>query len=346
MTSHRHTATVASAGSGKTQRILDRALDAAADGKHVLITTYTIENRNQIERRISERAGAIPRNIDILTWYSFVINELCRPYQLSLLGDIGVINSLNFGGEPFKYAKKSERRFYLDKGGDVYRNRVSALALACNQASAGRVIDRLASIYAEIFIDEMQDLAGHDFDLLDVLLDSPINLHLVGDPRQALYFTDDSVKNKKYKGPEFVAWLQERKDTCALEWMHESHRCCQALLDWADRLFPEYQPSVSLHPGSREADGVIVIPREKVLEHVAALRDVAVLRQQKNTDTMGLPAINIGVSKGSTYSHVVLFGSGPMVAYAQGKLPLENLKQRGRLYVAVTRARYSVAIVV
>jgi DNA helicase-2/ATP-dependent DNA helicase PcrA len=313
--------------------------------RRVLITTYTIENRNQIERRIGAAAGAVPANIDILTWYRFVINELCHPYQLSFMGAIGVLGALNFGGTPSRYAKKTEPRFYIDASGDIYRNRLSALALVCNAKSGGKVLDRLASIYSEIFIDEMQDLAGHDFDLLDTMLGSPIDLHLVGDPRQALYFTDDSMKNKKYKGPQFVAWLEERADVCELEWMTHSHRCCQAILDWADQLFPEYEPSSSLRPESHDGDGVRVLPRTEVLEYVASHEDVTVLRQQKNTDTMGLSAVNIGVSKGSTYSHVVLFGSGPMTKYAKGELAVEELKQRSRLYVAVTRARFGVAIV-
>ena len=347
MTSVRHKAIIGSAGSGKTQRLIDLALAAAANGRRVLLTTYTIENRTQLEHRIAAALGAVPANIDILTWYRFVINELCHPYQLSFLGDIGVVGSLNFGGKPFLYAKKSERRYYLDKNGDVYRNRVSALALACNAASGGCVVDRLASIYSEIFIDEMQDLAGHDFDLLDILLKSPINLHLVGDPRQALYFTDDSIKNKKYKGPEFVAWLREHGAVCGLDWLKESHRCSQAILDWADVLFPEYEQSVTLHEKPHEGDGVFALPRGEVLSYVAQHGgDVKVLRHQKSTDTLGLPAINIGVSKGSTYPRVVLFGSGPMVNYFLGRLPVAELKQRSRLYVAVTRARHSVGIVI
>lgn len=83
-----------------------------------------------------------------------------------------------------------------------------------------------------------------------------------------------------------------------------------------------------------------------MLGFVAGRQDVVVLRQQKNTDTLGLAAINIGVSKGLTFPHVVIFGSGPMAAYARGELALEGLKQRSRLYVAVTRARFMAAIVV
>ncbi len=347
MTSPRHTAVIGAAGSGKTQQIIDRALAAAAQGRRVLITTYTIENRAQLERRIAAAAGTVPAEIDILTWYRFVINELCHPYQLAFLGKVGVVGSLNFGGEPFRYAKKTERQYYLDAHGDVYKDRASALALQCNEASAGQVVARLSSIYSGIFIDEMQDLAGHDFDLLDALLQSSVNLYLVGDPRQALYFTDDSLKNKKYKGPQFVSWLEERSSFCWLEWLTESHRCSQPILDWADQLFPEYEQSVSTHEVTHPGDGVFTLARDKVHSYLAEFgHEVTILRQQKNTDTMGLPAINIGVSKGSTYARVLLFGSGPMVKFVLGEIPLDQLKQRNRLYVAVTRARRSVAIVV
>lgn len=279
---------------------------AASSGHRVLVTTYTVENRNQLHRRISERFGAIPPNIDVITWYQLVINELCRPYQRSVLGEIGVPGSLNFSGRPLPYAKKTERRFYMDKGGDLYRNRVSAFALRCDEASGGAAITRLGEIYSHIFIDEMQDLAGHDFEILDRLLRSEMSVFLVGDPRQCLYFTDDSVNNKKYKGPRFVDWLKERSEVCSIEWLTESHRCCQAILEWADKLFPEFNSSSSLHGESRPSDGVHLISRQALRGYLAERENVIVLRPQKNTDTMGLPAVNIGVSKGSTYDHVVL----------------------------------------
>lgn len=347
MSSPRHTALIGSAGSGKTQRLLDQALASAASGRRVAITTYTIENRNQLERRIAEAVGTVPPNIDILTWYGFLLHELCRPYQLAFVGDVGVVASVNFKGDPFQYAKKTERRYYLDGHGNVYSDRLSALALACEAASEGCVTRRLASIWDGIYVDEMQDLAGHDFDLLDMLLASPVEVHMVGDPRQHLYAADDSMKNRKYKGPRFVAWLEERADRCAIEWLTDSHRCCQPILDWADALFPQYEPSTSLRDVIDETDGVFVIPRDEVYAYIKRFgAEVTVLRQQRNTDTMGLPSINIGVVKGATYERVVLFGSGPMAKYARGELAVEELRQRSRLYVAVTRARRSVVIVI
>lgn len=349
MTSPRHTATIGAAGSGKTQRLIDRALAAAADGKRVLITTYTIENRNQIERRVATACGAVSRNLDIITWYRFLINELCHPYQAAFLGQIGVVGSLYFENAPWeKFAEKTQPSYYLTKQGDVYKDRASALALVCNEYSGGKVMERLASIYSEIYIDEMQDLAGHDFDLLDLLMASPPTVHLVGDPRQALYFTDDSNKNKKYKGGSFVAWLKKRAAIVQIEWLNESHRCCQPILDWADALFEGYEPTTSLHAESQDGDGVHLLTRLQLAGYLEAHgAEITVLRRDKRNDTMGLSAINIGVSKGATYERVVLFGSKPMIRVASGKLSPDKLSpiERNRLYVAVTRARRSVVIV-
>jgi DNA helicase II / ATP-dependent DNA helicase PcrA len=60
---------------------------------------------------------------------------------------------------------------------------------------------------------------------------------------------------------------------------------------------------------------------------------------------MGLPAMNIGVSKGSTFDRVLIFPTKPMLKYIKSK-DLAALPAPERLYVAVTRARYSVAFVV
>ncbi len=57
--------------------------------------------------------------------------------------------------------------------------------------------------------------------------------------------------------------------------------------------------------------------------------------------------MNFGVSKGSDFDHVLIFPTKPMREFLQGGGPpkLKNLT-KARLYVAVTRARHSVAYVV
>jgi len=59
---------------------------------------------------------------------------------------------------------------------------------------------------------------------------------------------------------------------------------------------------------------------------------------------MGLPAINFGASKGRTYERVLIFPTKPMLDYL-ARSDISKLKDRSKFYVAVTRAKYSVAFV-
>jgi hypothetical protein len=55
--------------------------------------------------------------------------------------------------------------------------------------------------------------------------------------------------------------------------------------------------------------------------------------------------MNFGISKGSTFDRVLIFPTTPMRQYLEHRDP-SKLKRPESLYVAVTRARYSVAFVV
>jgi hypothetical protein len=69
-----------------------------------------------------------------------------------------------------------------------------------------------------------------------------------------------------------------------------------------------------------------------------------VLRENKNSDTLGLTGINIGVSKGSTYDGVLVFPTSTVIAYMKTQ-NLSTFKSVPRLYVAATRARFSAVFV-
>ena len=73
--------------------------------------------------------------------------------------------------------------------------------------------------------------------------------------------------------------------------------------------------------------------------------DPVVLRWNKNSDTLGLPAQNFGVVKGRSFDRVLIFPTEPMRKYLKKPDPAMSL-DRAKFYVAVTRARHSVAFVV
>lgn len=340
MPSHKNVAVIAAAGSGKTETVIDTAL--ARDGR-VLILTFTNENRHQIEERIVNKLGAIPENVEVRGWFEFLINECCRPYQTSLTNKVGFIGSLNFQGQrPLKVAR-SDSAYYFDRHRDMYRDGVADFAMSVQEASDGAVIDRLQRIYSTVLVDEVQDLVGYDLEVLELLLRSSIDVVLVGDLRQHTYSTNENRKNQKYRGAGFLHWLEERTDLCALEFRDVSHRCNQAICDFADELFPEFPPTKSLNAVETGHDGVFAISANEVSDYASEFAPT-VLRYNKRADTLGLRGMNIGVSKGRTFDRVLLFPTKPMMSYYKTR-DLEGFKTRELLYVAVTRARYSVTFV-
>jgi DNA helicase II / ATP-dependent DNA helicase PcrA len=342
MPSPENRAIVAVAGACKTQTVIDEAL--ADPSRRVLITTYTNENLRQITARIQALAGVVPENVDITSWYTFLLRDGIRPYQHSVLGDIGVVRGLNFEGQKQRFARKTERRYFLDGNGDVFRDGLADFACMADANSGGAVIARLEMLYDHIYVDEVQDLVGYDLDVLDLLFASKMSVTVVGDPRQHTLATANVPKNKRYRGAGFSDWLDERSDICAREDRLTSVRCNQPICDFASGLFPDLPGLEAAQATMTGHDGVFFIKPFDVQEYYEEQKPV-VLRDRRTTDTLGLPAMNIGVAKGSTFDRVLIFPTSPMRQFLDDS-DASKLKAPERLYVAVTRARHSVAFVV
>ncbi|QVX40690.1 hypothetical protein J4H89_23135 (plasmid) [Ralstonia solanacearum] len=336
-------AILAAAGSRKTEYIVDSAL-AVSDGR-VLITTYTNENQRQIIQRIEQKVGSVPSNISVVGWFSFLITQCAKPYQRARVGEPLLIEGLNFVGSRVRFAKKTENRYFLDSSNDLYRDGVSDFVVAVNCDTNGAVVQRLEKIYTHIFIDEVQDMVGYDLDVLDILMASRIRMTLVGDPRQHTLSTNIGPRNKKYRGAGIKSWFEERIGICELQTRDVSYRCNQVICDFADAIYPDMPSTKSFGVSETGHDGIFYISPARVSEYLREHGGVTVLRHDKRADTLGAPAMNIGVSKGSTFDRVLIFPTKPMVDYLKKRDPT-SLKAPERLYVAVTRARFSVAFVV
>jgi hypothetical protein len=335
-------AIIAVAGARKTEAVIEGALGDPS--RRVLITTYTNENLNQIARRIQAKVGVIPAHISIRSWFSFLLSEGIRPYQHAVFGEVGLVRGLDFQGKRNQFAKKETRGYFLDRHGDVYKDAMADLACHANERSSGSVVARLEAVFDQIYIDEMQDLVGYDLDFLQLLLESRIDVTAVGDPRQFTLATNQGSRNKKYRGAGLVDWLDERTVLCRREDRSTSARCSEGICEFASALFPNLPPLDAEEQITTGHDGVHTIEPHEVHAYVETYRPV-VLRDSKTTDTLGQPAMNIGVAKGSTFDRVLIFPTKPMKKYlADGDST--KLRAPERLYVAVTRARYSAAFVV
>jgi DNA helicase II / ATP-dependent DNA helicase PcrA len=343
MPSNSNLAIVAVAGAGKTQTIIDKAL--ADPSRRVFITTYTVQNLRQITQRIEQRTGVIPSHIHLAGWFTFLLRDGIRPYQNAVFDDVGIVRGLGFYAQRNRYTPRAQSQaFYLDGHQDVYRDSLADLACAADGRSGGLVIDRLETLYDQIYVDEIQDLVGYDLEFLDLLFKSKIEVTVVGDPRQHTFSTNRSPKNKKYRGAGLSVWFDERVTYCARENRVHSFRCNQPICEFASSLFPGLDPIESAHDLKSGHDGVFEITKAEVRDYVDQYQPT-VLRDSKRSDTLGLQAMNIGVSKGSTFDRVLLFPTKPMRQYLADRNP-SKLKEPESLYVAVTRARHSVTFVV
>ena len=187
--------------------------------------------------------------------------------------------------------------------------------------------------------------AGYDLNLLELFFGSKINLIAVGDPRQATFSTNTAGKNRQFRRGNIFLWLKEKekKNEIAIEEINESHRCNKPICDFASNIFPDLPKMISTNLSVTGHDGIFSITNDEVDEYVKTHKPI-ILRYNKNTDTLGFHGINIGLSKGKTYERVLIFPTKTMIRYLKTK---DNSQKwdKSKFYVAITRARHSVAIV-
>lgn len=336
---------VAPAGSSKTAFVIDEAL-ATPEGKRTLVTTYTKENARQIIQRITAEAGAVPANVDVMTWYQFLLRDGVKPYQ-SYVTKIGHTKSINYLTKKPQYIKKSDvGRYFFDLSGNVYSDGVCDLVCLIDEKSNGLVLNRLEAMYENILIDEVQDLVGYDLNLIKLLMESSINVTAVGDPRQHTYATNRSSLKKKYRGVGLMTWVKdlEGEGVCTLDVRTASQRCIEPICGFASALYPEMEPMWSENLSTTGHDGIFTVLKSNVLEYLETHRPVA-LRYDRRAKTNGVTARNIGAVKGRTFERVMIYPTEPMLRFLKSGDPAVA-GNRAKLYVAATRAMFSVAFVV
>lgn len=182
----------------------------------------------------------------IQTWFSLLIEHGIKPFQGELFdwevaGMLLTSQKSGFRGRnrqdrPMYWGEEDFRHWYFDRRNRVYSDKLSRLMMRRNEVSDGAVIERLSRIYPFICVDEVQDFAGHDLDILTALFKSPSNVVMVGDPRQVTYVTHLEARLKKYRDggtADFIRAELPRKVTCDIDVtsLMTSHRNSTAICE-------------------------------------------------------------------------------------------------------------------
>ncbi len=210
---------IASAGAGKTTEIVREAL--ALCPKKSAVVTFTLNNVEEIRSKFFEINGCVPPEVTVYPWFTFMLHEMARPYQgIVHVPRITSVHLIN--GASTQYIKKADiKKYYFNKSNEIYSDKLSDFRSFCEKESGGAVLNRLKDMYAHILIDEVQDLAGFDIDILEALLSSPIEITLVGDIRQSTFRTNYSHKNKGFVGRGLLNKIDgwEKKGLCKLSYL-------------------------------------------------------------------------------------------------------------------------------
>jgi ATP-dependent DNA helicase UvrD/PcrA len=342
--SDKNTIIIACAGSGKTTRLVTDAI--ARPDRRIALITYTINNMNGIINRFGERYGGVPKHVDVMTWFGFLLREGARPYQHAMYRDERIETFCFANGQSARYCpEKDIRHHYFCDGNLIYSDKIAKFTVRCEETSGGCVIRRLRQVYTDLFIDECQDLAGADWDLIKLLLKSDIRITLVGDPRQSVLSTNLAHRNKRYRKSGVIALLKEWEEAglCEIEMMNGSYRCNRAVCDFANHLWPGMDEMTPLTDKQTEHDGVFLVAENTVDEYFLHYHP-QVLQHNKKAKPSGYPALNFGVAKGMECDHVLIVPTGPIKKFLKTGDP-GPLKGKEKLHVAITRARHSVAFV-
>lgn len=335
---------LACAGAGKTYNIAKNIL-SLTNHKKILVITYTNRGIEAIKAEIEKQNfGLIPSYVEIKSWYSFLLSELIKPFQVLQFNKINNIRGLDFNNMyGVDFTSISDPNYYITKNNDMKARYIAKLATKMI-AIFPIIIERIENYCSHIYFDEIQDFAGEDIDILEAFFNSKISVYCVGDNKQATFSTHTS-RSKIKKGKQIFKYLYTNKNrlNISIAISNESRRMIPELASFANLIYP-LNPIIGIQNSSVKNMGVYLIMKDDILTYKNFFNPV-LLKYDIKIDTLGLPAINYGESKGMTFERTIIYPNKVFTDTLK-HIDTNRLKAPEKYYIAVTRAKFSIAIVV
>lgn len=346
---------IASAGAGKTTLLVKEAIKCT---NTVLITTFTEENEKEIINKFIElNHGIVPSHVTIRTWFSFLIEHGAKPYQGKLTSNPidGLILVNEKSGLKYKskfpvYFKEEEiEKHYFTNDFQIYSDKLSKFVIRCNEKSNDYVIERISTLFKNIYIDEVQDMAGYDLEIIKLLFKTNSIIKIAGDPRQVTYHTHFSDKYKKYFDGKIQDFVENecKKIDCNidLETLKGSWRNNKIICSFANSLFPEYPQCDALQVETTNHDGIFLVKEKDVEKYLSEFNPTQLRYSRAKKVNPHYEVKNFGEAKGATRDRVLVYPTQKITDWLLNDKALTSFEIKCKFYVAVTRAKYSVAIV-
>lgn len=319
------------AGSGKTTHIINRL----NTHQRAIILTYTENNYYHLKNKIIQKFGYIPDNIYIQTYFNFLYSFCYKPF----FHDTWRSKGINWDIPPAftLRLKRTNKEFYMDQYSRLYSNRIAKL-ISMYQGVID-IIKRLTKYFDELYIDEIQDFASHDFNLIkEICSNVQINITLVGDFNQHTFDTSRDGSTNKNLHDDFYEYQQHFRDTgitVDTTTLARSYRCPPSVCN-----FIRTNLGINIESNGGINCSVELLTDEEKINQVFYDNSIVKLFYKEHSKYACF-SNNWGKSKGlDCYSDVcVVLNKTTFQAYDDNKLSTIATSSRNKLYVACTRAK-------
>ena len=324
---------LAVAGSGKTTYLIS-LLNLE---QRFLLVTYTRNNYEHLKRSVIRKFGYFPENIKVLKYFQFVYTFCYKPFCGLDKRSSGICFK-----QPPEYTRyrPGTDEFYRTRSGRLYHNRI---AHYCSAQCVDGIKARLDKYYDYLLIDEVQDFAGRDFNMLLNILPDGCNTICVGDFYQHTYDTslDGNVNHGLYD--DYRRFLKKWTDvgvTIDTTTLSRTHRCSSEVCSFVNDM------GIAIE-STGEADGnVYILDKEEDADAILTNGRIPKLFLEKSNQ-FRCASMNWGASKGiDSFEDVcVVLNKTAQKLLENRKLIELNPKTKNKLYVACTRAHRHLYIV-
>ncbi len=315
------------AGSGKTTHIISQ-LD---HNERSLIITYTNNNLRTLRDCILRRFDYFPENITLQSYFTFLYSFCFRPFLPLQF----VVRGIEYEKRPFQYAKQTEDEYFFDKQRRIYANRIAKfLEVKC---ILGSINARLSKYFDSLFIDEVQDFAGNDFNFLKSVFKAPLKIVAVGDFFQHTFDTsrDGGVNANlhsdfnKYRKAFACMGLDVDIDT-----LKQSYRCSPTVCR-----FVTENIGIEIQSHRTDETQVCLIETQELADRILQANNIVKLFYQEHSKYRCYSR-NWGDCKGENrYGDICVVLNKCTLEKFEDRLRELNPQTRNKLYVACTRAK-------
>lgn len=325
------------AGAGKTTTIINK-LSLEEDS---LIITYTENNFKNLKKKVIDKFGYLPESIKIYTYFNFLYSFCYRPFLANRLKSKGI----NFNQVLPAYSQKvpeTNPLYYRDKTNRLYHNRIAKLLVKTNVVE--NINERIEKYFDNMFVDEIQDFGGHDFNLLSFLTQANVNINFVGDFFQHTFDTskDGNVNQNLYNDlTKYTKRFVQMGLIIDTESLGKSYRCSSTVCN-----FVKQKLDVNIESHNDNTTNVSFIEEVTGIKEIFENNLIVKLFYQ-NSSKYNCYSMNWGKSKGQDhYNDVcIVLNASTLKKYKDDTLLELPASTRNKLYVACTRCRGNLYLV-